>query len=174
MFAYKKLTNLALVTMREKVASAFYGDDLLHSVSDDLKDVFNALTVQKFCAEVLSMKVTPAANKTGSLPAFVTILECSFLCRKFAPRENRVDAPLNIDTSTNSLQYYVPVAHMSQKELISAKCRSFLTELTHYPPEVYKHWADILSFLKAKHNLDFICYDYPAALSRRVQMPHLD
>lgn len=168
MIAYSFLTKLPLVEMRANVASAFYGDDLLHAVSDDLKERFNALTVQQFCQEYLLMKVTPASNKTGEMPKFVGLLDCSFLCRKFAPRENRVDAPLKLDASTNSLQYYTPVAHMNQKELISSKCRSFITELTHYPPEIYDFWSNILSQIKADHGLEFICYDYPAALAKRL------
>lgn len=170
MIAYKKLTGNSLVEMRKHVASGFYGDDLLHAVSDDIKHLFNALTIQKFCAEFLSMKVTPASNKMGEMTPFVSILDCSFLCRKFAPRENRVDAPLKLESCTNSLQYYIPVSHMNQKELLASKCRSFITELTHYPPQIYDHWTDILSQIKAQNGLDFICYDYPAALAKRVVM----
>jgi hypothetical protein len=170
MIAYKKLTNLELISMRENVESGYYGDDLIHAVHDEVAQQFNALTVQKFCHEFLSMKVTPAANKGGDMPKFISILECSFLCRKFAPRENRVDAPIDLNTSINSLQYYIPVSHMTQRELIASKCRSFITELTHYPPEIYDHWLGILSTLKSEFNLDFIPYDYPAALAKRVVM----
>lgn len=170
MIAYKHLTHQALVTMRQSVASAFYGDDLLHAVHDSIRDKFNALTIQKFCQEFLGMKVTPASNKSGEMSCFVGLLDCSFLCRKFAPRENRVDAPLKLSACTDSLQYYVPVSHMSQRELLSSKCRSFITELTHYPPEIYDRWASVLSKFKADLGLDFICYDYPAALAKRVVM----
>lgn len=168
MICFKKLTNKPLIEMRQLVVSAFYGDDLLHSVAPEIAELFNALTIQKFCRDFLSMEVTPATNKSGLMSKFVGILECSFLCRKFAPRENRVDAPLKIEVSTNSLQYYIPVSHMTQRELLSAKCRSFLYELTHYPPEIFDYWARVLAGFKSKFDLDFICYDYPAALARRV------
>jgi hypothetical protein len=120
------------------------------------------------------MTVTPAANKTGELLPFIGILECSFLCRKFAPRQNRVDAPLKLDSCTNSLQFYIPVSHMTQRELLSSKCRSFITELTHYPSEIYDHWYDVLASIKSEHKLDFINYDYPAALQRRLLQTDTD
>jgi hypothetical protein len=170
MVAYKKLTFKPLITMKQLVESGYYGDDLLHAVHDKIKDLFNAITIRDFCRDFLSMKVTPASNKAGEMTPFIGILECSFLCRKFAPRENRVDAPLKLEASTNSLQYYVPVAHMTQKELLSSKCRSFITELTHYPQEIYNHWIEILRDVKAEYSLDFIGYDYSAALARRVSM----
>jgi hypothetical protein len=173
MVAYKKLTGDSLLEMRSRVASAFYGDDLIHSVSPTLADKFNSHTISKFCDEFLQMKVTPASNKGGEIPKFISILDCSFLCRKFAPRENRVDAPLKLMSCINSLQYYVPVAHMTQRELLTAKCRNFVDELTHYPREVFDYWLDILSKLKDKHKLSFICYDYPTALARRVQLKEM-
>jgi hypothetical protein len=172
MICFKRLTNIPLIEMRKYVCSAYYGDDLLHAVADSIRDKFNAITIQKCCEEFLLMKVTPAANKTGELQPFIDILECSFLCRKFCPRDNRVDAPLRLSASTDSLQYYIPVSHMTQRELISAKCRSFLTELTHYPQEIYEHWASILSSMKAQFDLGFICYDYSTALSRRIANPY--
>jgi hypothetical protein len=170
MIAYKKLTNRPLVTMRSFVQSGFYGDDLIHAVCDALKEEFNALTIQKFCQDFLGMKVTPASNKSGDMTKFIGILECSFLCRKFAPREGRVDAPIKLDSMTNSLQYFTPVVHMTQRELLSAKCNSFITELTHYPPEIYAYWTNILMKIKSQHNLQFICHDYPSALARRIVM----
>lgn len=170
MLAFRKLTGKSVVVMREFVESAFYGDDLLHSVHNDISQQFNALTIKDFCQEFLSMTVTPASDKSGQMNKFISILESSFLCRKFAPRSNRVDAPINLEVATNSLQFYIPVAHMTQRELLSAKCRSMLTELTHYPPEIYDHWAAILMQIKAEFKLDFICYDYSTALCRRVTM----
>lgn len=170
MIAYKKLTSKPLITMRSFVESGFYGDDLVHAVCETIKEQFNALTIQKFCQEFLGMKVTPASNKSGDMPKFIHILECSFLCRKFAPREGRVDAPIKLDSMTNSLQYYTPVTHMTQRELLAAKCNSFITELTHYPPEIYAYWTDILMKIKSQHNLKFICHDYPSALARRIVM----
>jgi hypothetical protein len=173
LICYSMLTSKPLITMNEFVRSGYYGDDLVHAVHDSVSKQFNALTVQKFCEEFLSMKVTPAANKNGQLTPFISILECSFLCRKFAPRENRVDAPLKLEASTNSLQYYTPVSHMTQRELLSSKCRSFITELTHYPKEIYDFWIDCLSSIKHENKLDFICYDYPAALNKRLSNPDL-
>lgn len=171
MICFKKLTSRPLCTMKELVASGYYGDDLVHAVHEAIKHLFNALTIQKCCEEFLSMKVTPASNKSGELTPFIGILECSFLKRRFAPREDRVDAPIVLASSTDSLQYYVPVQHMNQRELLASKCRSFLIELTHYPEAVYNHWSDILAQLKSEFNLDFINYDYPAALAKRVVMP---
>lgn len=171
MLCFKGLTGRPISTMRELVESAYYGDDLLHAVDDLIADQFNALAIQKYCEEFLSMKVTPAADKSGAMPRFVSILECSFLKRKFAPREGRVDAPLNLDAMYTSLQYYVPVSHMTQRELLASKFRSFITELTHYPEEIYVHWTSILSQLKADLKIDTIIFDYPAALSRRIMDP---
>jgi len=168
MVCYKRLTGLPLVEMRNKVASAFYGDDLGHAVHDSIKHLFNAITVQKFCKDFLEMQVTPASDKNGSFTEFINILQFSFLCRKFSPRDNRVDAPLKLTSSTDSLQYYIPIAHMTQKELISAKCRSFITELTHYPRDLFDHWSRILAKFKSDHGLLFVNYDYDAALNRRV------
>ncbi len=168
MTCYKFLTQLPLIEMRSKVASAFYGDDLGHAVSDSIKEKFNALTVQRFCAEFLEMEVTPASNKQGVMSQFIHILDFSFLCRKFAPRDNRVDAPLKISSCTDSLQYYIPVAHMTQSELISAKCTSFITELSHYPREIFDYWSKKLAVFKSEHGLLFVNYDYDAALNRRV------
>jgi len=170
MICFRKLTNIPLLRMREFVESGYYGDDLLHSVHNSVAELFNAHTIQNFCKEFLSMVVTPASNKGGEMPKFVSILECSFLCRKFAPRENRVDAPLKLTSCTDSLQYYVPVAHMTQRELLASKCRSFITELTHYPPEIFDEWLNRIKDMKARHKLDFICYDYATALSRRVTL----
>ncbi len=170
MIAYKHLTGLPLIEMRKLVASAFYGDDLIHAVHDSIKDQFNAVTVQKFLLEQLSMTVTPASNKSGEISPFIHVLECSFLCRRFCPRENRVDAPLRLSSSTDSLQFYNPVAHMTQKELISSKCRSFITELTHQPPEIFAHWSSVLASIKSQYSLEFINYDYAAALNRRITL----
>jgi hypothetical protein len=171
---YRKLTNLPLTEMRNNVCSGYYGDDLLHSVHDRIKHLFNSITIQQFCQDFLSMKVTPASNKSGLIAPFVSILECSFLCRRFCPRENRVDAPLKLSASTDSLQYYNPVAHMTQRELVASKCRSFITELTHQPPEIFNHWSSVLAQIKAQHGLNFINYDYSTALYRRITIGEED
>jgi len=166
---FRHLTNLPLSNYTSLVCSGYYGDDLLHAVHDSIAPLFNSITIQKFCADHLGMKVTPASNKSGDMVPFVSILDCSFLKRRFAPREDRVDAPLNLDAMTDSLQYYVPVSHMTQRELLASKARSFITELTHYPQEIFDYWLEILRSLRSQYVLDFIPYEYAAALHRRLQ-----
>jgi len=84
--------------MRKHVCMVAYGDDLIMSVSDDFKDVFNTLTIQQFFSEY-GITATSAEKDNQDVKPFVNIMEAMFLKRKFRKhdmREGYMLAPLDI------------------------------------------------------------------------------
>lgn len=71
----------------ENVRLVVYGDDLIMSVSDKVKDYFNAITIQD-CYVEFGLTIT-SADKGAELKPYDTILYATFLKRGFMSHPNR-------------------------------------------------------------------------------------
>lgn len=97
-FAKEQQTPLYTL-FRENVRLIVYGDDLIMSVSDLIKEKFNGITIQEY----FSTKgiVATDALKTGEKVAYTSILEATFLKSGFKPHPTRKGmwlAPIDEDT----------------------------------------------------------------------------
>lgn len=84
---------------KDNVRLVVYGDDLIMSVSDKIKDKFNGITIQAY----FSTKgiVATDALKTGDKIAYTSILQATFLKSGFRPHPTRKGmwlAPIDEDT----------------------------------------------------------------------------
>ena len=72
-------------SFKQNVELFCYGDDLIMSVTDKYKDVFNALTISQFLAQYGI--VATDANKGDEVEAYTTLLNSTFLKHGFRPHE---------------------------------------------------------------------------------------
>jgi hypothetical protein len=167
-YIFSYLTHIHPRDVYSHVEIALYGDDSLMAPVPSIHELYNSTTVCKAFLEVLDMVVTPAANKNGVLSDFVHISEASFLKRGFSSKPGRIDAPLNLESMYNSIQYYEPRRGLTQEDLLASKLNSFMFELSHYSHEVYTKWIWTLRTVAAKHSVVFKPYDYATCVVRRT------
>jgi hypothetical protein len=91
---FVKATGLPVTRFRDLVRPITYGDDVIVSVKDEIKNEFNFATYQAALKE-FNIKFTPA-NKTGEVYQFREYYELDFLKRSFVVHEDliRYCAPL--------------------------------------------------------------------------------
>jgi hypothetical protein len=77
----------------EHVSAAIYGDDQSASVSDEVKDAVNNITIAKVYSDV-NMELT-ASDKASELLPFVPLKDATFLKRSIVCENNYVYAPLD-------------------------------------------------------------------------------
>jgi len=164
------ITGLDANEFYKKTVMGFYGDDIIASIHRAIRDIYNTHTIIKTAKDCFGMEMTPASDKTGACPPFISIYEAKFLKRSFVLREGRVDAPLELETPRNSLQFYKPKLGMDQNFFLSSKIRTFILEMTHYSKEIYDEWA--MKFMTFKHefNLHVDIPVYEVALQARVNL----
>ena len=118
------------------VCPASYGDDVLASVKDEVKDDFNALMFSKACNE-MGLEFT-SASKDAITEGFVTLETMSFLKRTFVYHKelDRIVAPLSLDSIFKSLQWYLPSKVVNEEaqmeQTIQAAMREFFFHLDAY------------------------------------------
>lgn len=115
------------------VCPVSYGDDVLASVSDEVKDDFNAITFSKACGE-MGLEFT-STSKSAIAEGFVTLETMSFLKRTFVYHKEleRIVAPLSLDSIFKSLQWYSPSKVVNEEaqmeQTIQAAMREFFFHL---------------------------------------------
>lgn len=106
MVAWKKITGESYAEFRRHVCLYVYGDDLIMSVTDKYRDVWNMQVLVNWFAQY-GIAATPA-EKTAEVPRFKRVETCSFLKRNFAPHPVRpmsMLAPLKWDVILAMTQY---------------------------------------------------------------------
>lgn len=130
MYAWYSNPKLSHLDFFEYVTLALYGDDLLGSVKDEVKDFFNNVTYREVVQKVFGMDFTPA-SKNGELLPFVSPDKMSFLKRTFRYHEelNCYVAPLDMNSIYKTLQYYIPSQTVSEEMQMVSTYSSSLREL---------------------------------------------
>lgn len=118
------------------VLPKIYGDDLLCSVKNEVKDVYNNCTYQSLCAELFGIDYT-SASKSLTMEPFVDFEKASFLKRNFNYREDLGHwvAPLSRDSIMKSIVYYLPSKSVCKEDQLIDSCVSALRELFFHTAE---------------------------------------
>lgn len=135
------------------IYQAVYGDDMLASVSDEMKDIFNGPAYAQVCNE-MGLKFTPA-DKGDWTYTTRSLSECSFLKRdfKFHYKLNKLVAPLENKTMKSTLNY---VSDSFRNHELT------LTKMYNHQREAFLHYDDYEELLNNliiaadKHDLIFI------------------
>lgn len=93
---------------KKHVCMVAYGDDLIMSVSDTFKDLFNTLTIQNFFSQY-GITATSAEKDNVNVAPFVNIMQAMFLKRKFRNHDTRdgyMLSPLDI-TSVEEIPLWI-------------------------------------------------------------------
>ncbi|APG78412.1 hypothetical protein [Hubei picorna-like virus 65] len=84
------------------------GDDLIMAVDREVLDSFNAVTIASAASRLFGMKVTPAADKNGTLVPYVSVSDASFCSNTFVHmdgHEQMVIPKLKEESIASCLEY---------------------------------------------------------------------
>ncbi|UHK03343.1 MAG: polyprotein [Hangzhou iflavirus 1] len=132
-----------MTTFDEKVRIVVYGDDLIMSVSDDISEIFNAISIRD-CLATHGIKVTPAQKNAEMVP-YTSIYEATFLKRSFVEHPIRKGiwlAPIERASIEECLNW-VHVSDDPQAATLEC-CRASLDLAYSQGPEYYQsHYQKI-------------------------------
>jgi hypothetical protein len=165
-------------TFNEDVYMVALGDDVLFSVSQGLREVFNELTMPEFMSRC-GMVYTNELKENAVLP-FRELEEVEFLKRSFVKHRglNRWIAPLRMESIINML-----VWTKRDKKNVSADQTAVdnvgvaLREITLHGREAFEYWFDVLNKLWQSQYPEvemkgIISGDYDRMLDRVLDLEH--
>lgn len=122
---------------RKYVAEIIYGDDDIKSVSGEIIDWFNQLTLTDSLAS-FGLTYTDE-TKTGQILPFKTLEEVAFLKRKFTIQSDGTFlAPIDL---VNTLEITNWIRGKAQRSATIENCEQALMELSLHPQSVYEYWS---------------------------------
>nr|WFD55765.1 MAG: polyprotein [Haemaphysalis flava iflavirus] len=138
-YCWKKITHASFADYHHFCRVITYGDDLILSVSDKYKDVFNFQSIQE-CLAGYNIAFQPAA-KDGSVYFTLPISEVTFLKAHFVPHPTRrtqflAKLPLESCLDTINWQYN----KVDPYKILFENVRAALNNVYGHGPEVYNFW----------------------------------
>jgi len=122
---------------RKYVAEIIYGDDDIKSVSMEITDWFNQLTLTDALAS-FGLTYTDE-TKTGKILPFKPLEEVAFLKRKFAIQmDGTFLAPMDL---VNTLEITNWIRGKARRTATVENCEQTIMELSLHPQEVYEYWS---------------------------------
>lgn len=124
----------------ENVLPNTYGDDLLAAVKAAFAELFNNVTIARHSREKLGVEMTTSSKGAVDVP-IISIREASFLKRSFVLRDEKWIMPLDLESFTKMMMWYIPSRSVTkEKQLFDSSC-SFLWELFfHVKSEEHMVW----------------------------------
>ena len=138
-----------------------FGDDNVNSVSEDVKDVFNQVTVAKDMAELFDLKYT-AGDKSGQLVPFKTIEEVTFLKRSFLrddDEEGLINRCANIGwvaPLAKESYLYEPYWYKNRRDPVGdleTRIEHCLCEMSLHPQSVWDEYVPLLMEWCTRNNV---------------------
>lgn len=127
----------AVCDYRKHVAEIIYGDDDIKSVSVDIIDWFNQLTLTNALAS-FGLTYTDE-TKTGKILPFKTLEEVAFLKRKFVvQKDGTFLAPMDLE---NTLEITNWIRGKASRSATIENCEQTIMELALHPQNVYEFWS---------------------------------
>uniref|UniRef100_A0AAT9J9N2 RNA-directed RNA polymerase n=1 Tax=Reticulitermes speratus solinvi-like virus TaxID=3032238 RepID=A0AAT9J9N2_9VIRU len=142
LYCYYVLVGRDFASFRQNVRFRTFGDDIVITVSDDVKDRFNFNTVQQVLASIGQI-ATPAAKIDGISPDFIDEKDVTFLKRRFEKRDGIIIAPLS-KTAIQSCFGWSQVS-AGEVEIWSEIVKCHLEEAVLHGKEYYDYFCDRLS-----------------------------
>lgn len=151
---YNKATGRPISQYRYDVRAVTYGDDVIVSVNDDVKELFNFETYQKAMSNY-NITFTPA-SKTGDSYKFKTLEEMDFLKRSFVFDTvlNRYKSPLNDKSVRKSLMVCLRSKTITQEEQIVATMSSAHREAWQHGDIYFNEFDALVKRVVKWHNLE--------------------
>lgn len=150
---YNKATGRPMSQYRYDVRAITYGDDVIVSVSDNVKHLFNFETYQKAMGD-LNIVFTPA-SKTGDSYTFKLLEEMDFLKRSFVFDDNlnRYKSPLNDKSIKKSLMVCLRSKTITAEEQIVATLSSAHREAWQHGEVYFNNFDSLVKRIIEKHEL---------------------
>jgi len=143
----------------EDLVCAFYGDDNLWSVCDDLKDLINMETLGEFIWEVFGMTYTTTSK--GKIDSkFVDFDNLEFLCRKFRPRGNLYTAPLAEESIHGMLLWIKKSSLRTPADQLAINVEQAMMEYYHYGQEKFEREEQRIRFYCEEYNVPYTAGSY--------------
>jgi hypothetical protein len=137
MLLKKKQGLPATCDYRKYVAEIIYGDDDIKSVSVEIIDWFNQLTLTDSLAS-FGLTYTDE-TKTGRILPFKPLEDVAFLKRKFAiQKDGTFLAPMDL---VNTLEITNWIRGKARRSATLENCEQALMELSLHPQDVYEFWS---------------------------------
>jgi hypothetical protein len=153
------MNNLGERSRLEDLICAFYGDDNLWSVCDDLKDFINMETLGKFIWDTFGMTYT-TTQKGVINSKFVEFDDLEFLCRKFRPRETLYTAPLSRESIHGMLLWIKKSNLRPASEQLAINVEQAMMEYFHYGPEVFRKEEERIRTYCEIYNIPYTAGSY--------------
>lgn len=146
----------AVCDYRKHVAEIIYGDDDVKSVSVEILDWFNQLTLTDALAS-FGLTYTDE-TKTGKILPFKPLEEVAFLKRKFViQRDGTFLAPMDLE---NTLEITNWIRGKASKSATIENCEQTIMELSLHPQNVYEFWSTRIREELAKVGLNILVPTY--------------
>nr|QYW06891.1 MAG: hypothetical protein [Hubei tick virus 2] len=138
-YCWCEITGRPLTEYHRFVKTVTYGDDLIMTVNDQIKETFNFRSIQQ-CLASYDIEFQPAA-KDGSVYdtlslAEVTFLKCKFVRHPFRPHQFLAELPLSSCLDTINWQY----KGNDKIEVLFENTRAAMNNVFGHGPEVYNKW----------------------------------
>jgi len=152
-----------------------YGDDMLTGVKDDVIDIINNCTYQKFCRVFYGMDYTDA-QKSRDMQPYLSWPQTSFLKRNFVYRQDLGHwvAPIDVESIMKSISYLLPSKSVSPEVQVLQATGSALRELFFHHDEhtFMKKRAQLAELFARKYGFetDAILETYPTFFQLRSQI----
>nr|QHD64830.1 RdRp [Erysiphe necator associated picorna-like virus 1] len=163
-----KIMNTGLYSMHKHCVIVTYGDDVCINVSDEVKEKFNAVTMQKAFAS-WDIKFTDI-DKTGKVIPFRNLATAPFLKRNFMPHPTRKMeylAPLPVE-SIQSVTNWIHRQDDKRNNLEATvvNCKQALELAYGRGPKYYNELAEVITQALSKHDYLFMYPEWEEVDSR--------
>lgn len=146
------------LNFEEHVRAAYFGDDNLHGISDDVCQMFNQMTITQQM-KVLGLTYTNS-QKGDSTEAYTSFEEVDILKRKFrlekiGDRKFYV-APLCLVSIAEMMYWWKPRPGVTEISFLEDQLKMFLREMSLHPYEIWQQFVPpLLSSMRDEYNFIF-------------------
>nr|WAK72365.1 MAG: polyprotein [Iflaviridae sp.] len=138
-YCWKKITKASFADYHHFCKVVTYGDDLIMSVGDKYKDVYNFRSIQK-CLSEYNILFQPAA-KDGSIYDTLSISEVTFLKAHFVihpKRKTQFLAKLPLESCLDTINWQY--TKVDPYKILFENVRAALNNVYGHGPQVYTEW----------------------------------
>lgn len=155
----------ALNTYLDHVAFTAYGDDHVARVSEEVYPWFNMLTISQ---QMEKHNITYTAATKGEITGPEVLDEdLTYLKRRFVKRGARMDAPMELDSVLDILNWVNATNPADVKEASESAIKSVLIELSHHDRKTFKHWFARIFEAAVQSGLKCPVVDYDEVIATR-------
>jgi hypothetical protein len=135
--AYEHLVINDELRFEDNVSLRVLGDDSFGTVSDEVADMYNMVSIGAFCNEFMGIKYTSGVDKNAELKPFVERYEVMFLGRSFKMKGELMVGPLREEAINDLIIWSLHVPGMTTEEIDAVRIDQAMREAALYGRQYY-------------------------------------